>query len=338
MDQHLLFPFHDYWWFYLSFTVFVLAVLLLDLGVFHKKSHTVSMKEAGIWSVVWIAMALLFNYLFYEYTLNKFTTYPELAPAGLSGYQVARQAGLEFLTGYIIEKSLSVDNLFVFVVIFSYFKIPLKYQHKVLFYGILGALIFRAIFIGLGSILMQYQFVVILLGIFLIFTGIKLMFGEDEMQHPENNFILKNLQKYLPVHNKLEDGRFLFKENGKWMVTPLFIALMFIEISDVMFAIDSVPAIFAVTKEPLIVFTSNIFAILGLRSLFFLLANVVDKFYLLKYALSIVLVFIGLKMVWLNKLFDGHFPTVWSLGIIGTLIFGSVILSLLFPKNIESKT
>lgn len=324
MDQILLFPFSDYWTFYAAFLAFVIALLALDLGVFHRDAHDVSFKEAGIWSLVWVSLALIFNLGLYYYSLDKF------------GPELGKQVGLEFLTGYVIEKSLSVDNIFVFVVIFSYFAIPLKYQHRVLFYGIIGALIFRAIFISLGSVLMKYHTVVILFGAFLILTGLKLFFAPEKEIRPEDNILIKVLRKILPIKSSFVGQKFFVSENGKLWGTPLLVALVFIEFTDVIFAVDSVPAIFAITKEPFIVFTSNIFAILGLRSLYFLLAGVVDKFHLLKYGLALVLIFVGLKMVWLNNLFDGKFPISWSLGIIVLLIGGSVALSFMIPKKDNS--
>jgi TerC family integral membrane protein len=220
------------------------------------------------------------------------------------------------------------------VMVFSYFSIPAKYQHRVLFYGILGALIFRGIFVALGAALMQYQWVVIFFGVFLIFTGLKILIAKEKEINPERNFLIRFLKRFIPVTSTLQGGKFFTIENGRHYATPLLIALLFLEATDVIFAVDSVPAIFAITKEPLIVFTSNIFAILGLRALFFLLAGAVDKFYLLKYGLGIVLVFVGLKMVWLNQLFDGHFPIVLSLAIILGVIATSVVLSLAFPKKI----
>ncbi|MGE5084928.1 MAG: TerC family protein [Bacillota bacterium] len=322
MEQTLLFPFADYWWFYLAFVGFVIGLLALDLGVFHKQSHTVGFKEATVWSIIWISLAMLFNVGLYYYALGKFD------PA------TAKQVGLEFLTGYVIEKSLSIDNIFVFVVVFGFFGVAAKYQHRVLFYGIIGALIFRAIFIALGSILMQYQAVVIIFGAFLIITGLKMMFQPEKEVDPSKNWMIQLLRRFIPVSEKMYEDRFFVKENGLRVATPLFIALVFLEFTDVIFAADSVPAIFAITKEPLIVFTSNIFAILGLRSLYFLLAGVVDKFHLLKYGLALVLIFVGLKMVWLNKLFDGHFPISWSLGLIALFIGGSVVASLIIkPKH-----
>jgi tellurite resistance protein TerC len=252
---------------------------------------------------------------------------------GFDPEAAAWRVALEFLTGYVIEKSLSVDNIFVFVMVFSYFAIPAKYHHRVLFYGILGALIFRAIFVALGAALMQYHWVVVFFGLFLIFTGLKIFFAKEKGVDPEKNLLIRLLRRVIPVTHSLQDGKFLTNVNGRHYATPLLVALVFLEATDVIFAVDSVPAIFAITNEPFIVFTSNIFAILGLRSLFFMLAGAVDKFYLLKYGLGVVLVFVGLKMVWLNGLFDGKFPIWLSLGIISGVIGVSVLFSLMFPRR-----
>jgi tellurite resistance protein TerC len=323
METTLLFPMSEYWWFYVGFVAFVMAMLALDLGVFHKNPHTVSFKEATLWSIAWMTLALCFNAGLYYYSLAKF---PDP--------MIAKQVGLEFLTGYVIEKALSIDNIFVFVIVFSFFSIPSKYQHRVLFFGILGALVFRALFIALGSVLMQYKAVVILFGVFLLITGIKMMFQPEKEMDPSKNWVIRWMKKVIPISPNLNGDHFFTVENGKRMATPLFVSLIFLEFTDVIFAVDSVPAIFAITKEPLIVFSSNIFAILGLRSLYFLLAGVVDKFHLLKYGLAAVLVFVGLKMVWLNDLFDGHFPIGWSLALIALFIGGSIVASLLIkPKH-----
>lgn len=327
-----LFPFADYWWFYGLFTLFVLGMLALDLGVFHREAHEVSFKEALTWSVVWISLALAFGYGLYQYALYKFPLDPRLA--GLDHLALAKQTGLEYLTGFVVEKSLSVDNIFVFVVVFSYFAIPAKYQHRVLFYGILGALVFRVIFISLGAVLMQFHWVIWIFGIFLILTGIKILFAPEKPIEPEKNPVIRLLRKLVPVTPKLEGQKFFLRKEGVLHATPLFVCLVFVELTDIVFAIDSVPAIFALTKEPLIVFTSNVFAILGLRAMFFMLAGVMHKFRFLKYGLGLVLVFVGLKMVWLNDAFGGKFPISWSLGIIGALIGASVVLSLLLtPKE-----
>jgi tellurite resistance protein TerC len=328
-----LFPFADYWWFYLCFTGFVLVLLALDLGVFHRQAHVVSFREAATWSVVWVALALLFNVLLYQYALWKFPQDARLmATPGFDAGAAAWRVSLEFLTGYVVEKSLSVDNIFVFVLVFGYFAVPARYQHRVLFYGILGALALRAVFIALGSALMQYHWVVALFGVFLIFTGVKMIFAEEKGVEPEKNLLIRLFRRFVPVTAELHGQRFFVRAGGVVHATPLFVALLFLEATDVIFAVDSVPAIFALTSEPLVVFTSNIFAILGLRALYFMLAGAIDKFHLLKYGLAVVLIFVGLKMVWLNDLFGGKFPISLSLGIITGVIALSVVLSLLFPK------
>lgn len=328
-----LFPFVDYWWFYLCFTGFVLLLLGLDLGVFHRKAHEVSFKEAATWSVVWVTLALLFNFLLYHYALWQFPQDARLmAIPGFDPAAAAWRVSLEFLTGYVVEKSLSVDNVFVFVLVFGYFAVPAKYQHRVLFYGIIGALAFRAVFIALGSALMQYHWVVILFGAFLLITGVKMMFTPEKGVEPEKNLLVRIFRRLVPTTPVTHGQSFFVRLNGRLHATPLFVALLFLEATDIIFAVDSVPAIFALTGEPLIVFTSNIFAILGLRAMYFMLAGAMDKFYMLKYGLSVVLIFVGLKMVWLNGLYDGKFPIGISLGIITGVIGLSIVISLLFPK------
>lgn len=334
----ILFPFSEYWWLYGLFMLFVFGMLALDLGVFHRKAHEVSFKESALWSVVWIALALLFNLGLYNYASWKFAQDPRLlAVPGFDPNVAAQAVGLEFLTGYVIEKSLSVDNIFIFVIVFGYFAIPALYQHRVLFYGILGALVFRAIFIAMGAALMQYHWVIWIFGGFLILTGIKMFWAGDEKIEPEKNPLIRLFRRFVPVSNKLDGQKFFTKIDGVLYATPLFIALLFLEFTDIIFAIDSVPAIFAVTKEPLVVFTSNIFAILGLRSLYFMLAGAVEKFHMLKYGLATILIFVGLKMAWLNDVFNGKFPIVLSLGIIFSILIASIVLSLCFPKKQETK-
>lgn len=334
-----LFPFYEYWWFYLGFVGLVVLLLAVDLGVFHRKPHAIGFREAATWSIVWIALSLIFNLLLYKYALWKFAHDPRLmAVPGFDSAAAAWRVSIEFLTGYLIEKSLSVDNIFVFVMVFAYFGIPARYQHRVLFYGILGAIIFRAIFVALGAALMQYHWVVVFFGAFLIFTGIKFFVGKEKPPTPEKNLLIRLLRRILPVSHELEGPHFFGRHHGRLHATPLLVGLVFLEATDIVFAVDSVPAIFAFTREPLIVFTSNIFAILGLRALYFMLAGAVEKFYLLKYGLGTVLMFVGLKMVWLNQLFDGKFPIGISLGIIATVIAASVILSLIFPRRESAAT
>jgi tellurite resistance protein TerC len=316
----IIFPFADYWWFYAGFTACVLVMLALDLGVFHRNAHVVTFRESLAWSVVWVTLALAFNYGFYLYAAGKF------------GDDVGSRLGLEFLTGYVVEKSLAVDNIFVFVLVFAYFGIPPQYQHRVLFYGIIGALLFRALFIALGSVLMQYSAIVLVFGAFLILTGVKMLRAPDQKVDPDRNFMVRLLRRFIPVTPELHGSRFFVTLDGRRHATPLLVALVFLEMSDIIFAVDSVPAIFAITAEPLIVFTSNVFAILGLRSMYFLLAGAIERFHLLKYALALILIFVGLKMVWLNDAFGGKFPIEWSLGIIATLLTGAIVASLLRPR------
>ena len=333
----ILFPFAEYWWFYGLFTLFVLGMLALDLGVFHRKAHEVSFKEATIWSTVWVTLALFFNFALYRYALWKFPQDERLlAIPGFDSSLAAWNVAMEFLTGYVIEKSLSVDNIFIFVMVFAYFAIPPKYQHRVLFYGIAGALVFRAIFIAMGSALMQFHWVIYLFGAFLILTGVKMFFSHAAEIDPEKNILIRLFKRWMPVSPRLDGDRFFSRIDNKWHATPLFIALLFLEATDIIFAVDSVPAIFAITSEPMIVFTSNIFAILGLRSMYFMLAGVIDKFHLLKYGLAVVLVFVGLKMVWLNDAFGGKFPVTWSLAFITAAIGLSIVVSLLFPPRMAA--
>ena len=328
------FPFAEYWWFYLAFTGFVLLLLAVDLGVFHRRAHVVSFREAGTWSAVWIGLALAFNFGFYRYALWKFAHDPRLLSIpGFNPEAAARQVGLEFLTGYVVEKTLSLDNIFVFVVVFAFFGIPAIYQHRVLFFGILGALVFRSAFIALGSALLQYHWVLWVFGAFLILTGIKMMFAPDRKMDPGRNPVIRLFRRFVPVTSELHGQQFFVRLGGALYATPLLLTLLLAEASDIIFAIDSVPAIFALTREPLIVFTSNIFAILGLRALYFLLAGAVERFVLLKYGLALVLVFVGLKMVWLNDAFGGKFPIGWSLAIIGGLIGASIACSLVATRR-----
>jgi tellurite resistance protein TerC len=331
------FPFSEYWWFYLGFTGFVMLLLALDLGVFHRKAHAVSFREAAIWSAVWIALALAFNFAFWKWALWRLPQDPRLlAIPGFDAVKAAHQVSLEFLAGYVVEKSLSLDNLFIFVVVFRYFGVAPRYQHRVLYYGILGALVFRAIFIALGSVLLRYHWMILVFGAFLIITGLKMAFGKEKEIEPEKNLVLRLFRRFVPVSHDDHGQRLFVWKSHRMYATPLFVALLFVEVSDIVFAVDSVPAIFALTREPLVVFTSNVFAILGLRALYFLLAAAVERFYLLKYGLAVVLVFVGLKMVWLNDLFGGKFPITISLGVIAAVLAVTIGASLLYPKRIET--
>jgi tellurite resistance protein TerC len=331
------FPFAEYWWFYAAFLAGVLMLLALDLGVFHREAHEVSFREAATWSAIWIGLALAFNYGLYHFALWNFLQDPRLlALPGFDPAAAAKETALEFLTGFIVEKSLSVDNIFVFVLIFNFFALPAKYQHRVLFFGILGALLFRAVFIILGSALLQFHWVVWIFGLFLIVSGLKIMFAPEKGIDPEKNPIIRLFRRFVPVTPALHGQQFFVRLNGVLHATPLFVTLLFVEVTDVIFAVDSVPAIYALTGEPLIVFFSNVFAILGLRALYFLLAGMMGRFYMLKYGLAVVLIFVGVKIAWLNELYGGKFPITISLGFIATVIVLSVVASLLFPRRPES--
>ena len=303
-------------WLWVGFNIFVLAMLALDLGVFHRKSHAVSGREALIWSIVWISLSLVFNAVIYFY-------WDRMMPE--STYS-NREAALAFLTGYLIEKSLSVDNIFVFILIFSFFAVPAQYQHRVLFWGILGALIMRGTLIAIGAALLeQFHWIIYVFGAFLIFTGIRMWGHQGEEVHPDQNPVVKFFRRFMPVTENFEKDQFFVRRAGKLMATPLFLILLVVESTDLVFAVDSIPAIFAVTQDPFIVYTSNVFAILGLRALYFLLANVMDQFEYLKYGLAAVLTFVGIKMVIVDFY---KISTGVSLGVVAAILIISVVASL----------
>ncbi len=298
-----------------AFLAFVLAMLALDLGVFHKKAHVVSFKEAASWSAVWIALALVFN--------------------GIVWWQFGPKLGTEFLTGYLIEKSLSVDNIFVFVVIFATFQVPALYQHRVLFWGILGALVMRAVMIFAGGAMLErFHWLIYVFGAFLVFTGVKLLRQRNETPDLEKGWFMRAVRRVIPSTTKYDGEKFFSKVDGKWLATPLFMALLLVEFTDLIFALDSIPAIFAITRDPFIVFTSNIFAILGLRSLYFLLAGVMDRFVYLKIGLSGVLVFVGLKMALIDVI---KIPSMVSLLVIATILGASIGASLWVSRGGRSQ-
>jgi tellurite resistance protein TerC len=299
--------------FWIIFNVFVALMLALDLGVFHRKSHEVNVKEALSWTFIWIFLALIFNGIIY--------------------YWRGQQQALEFFTGYLVEKALSVDNIFVFIMIFSYFQIPTKYQHKVLFWGIIGALIMRVFFIFAGvALLEKFHFTIYIFGALLIFTGYKMFNHNNTKIDPDKNPVIRFFKRFMPVTPTLHEDKFFIKNAGRRFATPLFLVLILIETTDLIFAVDSIPAILAITRDQFIVYTSNVFAILGLRSLYFALAGVVHRFWLLSYGLAIVLIFVGLKMVIVDFY---KIPIEYSLLFIATIIAGSVILSLKW-KNPKS--
>ncbi len=294
------------WPLWVGFLAFVGLMLALDLGVFHRKAHAVSLREAGVWSGVWILLAALF-------ALGVFHFY-------------GPQRGLEFTTGYVLEKALSVDNIFVIVIVFGAFGIPARQQHRVLFWGILGALAMRAVFILAGvALIARFHWTVYVLGIFLVVTGVRMIFSRGEQGHPENNLLVRLARRVLPVAPGQDTEHFFTRIDGRRMVTPLFLALVAVEFTDVIFAVDSIPAVLAVSSDPFIVFTSNIFAILGLRSLYFLLAGVVQKFGYLKLGLALVLVFVGVKMAIVDIF---KIPVGVSLAVVGVLIGGAILASL----------
>jgi len=300
--------------FWIAFITFLLAMLALDLGVFHRRAHLIGLAEALKWSAMWVFLALLFDGIVY------FWRGPERA--------------LEFLTGYLIELSLSMDNLFVFLLIFTYFRVPRVHQHRVLFWGILGALTMRGIFIGAGVTLVQkFHWVIYIFGAFLIVTGIRMAFERDKEIHPERNPVLRLFRRFMPVTDRYEDGRFFAKRNGRYFATPLLVVLLVLETTDVIFATDSVPAILAITLDPFVVYTSNAFAILGLRSLFFALAGLMRAFHYLHYGLSAVLVFIGAKML-LGYIY--HIPVGVALGVVVCILLLSVAASIVRPSAVQT--
>ncbi|WP_313168546.1 TerC family protein [Massilia oculi] len=307
-----------------GFVGFVLVMLALDLFVFGgNKAHKVSVKEAGIWSLVWVSMALIFNAGLYYYLKDT------------AGAEIASQKSLEFFSGYLIEKALSVDNVFVFLLIFTAFQVPQQYQRRVLIYGVLGAIIMRAIMISAGAwVVSEFSWVLYLFGAFLLFTGIRMLVAVDEEPDVANNPILKLARKHLRVADGDHGEKFFVRKDGLRYVTPLFLVLILIEVTDLIFAVDSIPAIFAITTDPFIVFTSNMFAILGLRALYFLLVDVADRFHLLKYGLAMVLTFIGVKMLIMPWY---HVPVQASLTVVAVLIAGSCIASLMIKPKGEEK-
>jgi tellurite resistance protein TerC len=317
------FPLVNYWWLYLVFSGFVILLLVIDLAL-HRKHEAVSFRQAALWTAVWVSLALAFSYALYAFAGSR------LGPG------MGRQLAMEFLAGYVVEESLSIDNMFVFALVFRYFAVPLQYQHRVLFYGVLGAMVFRGVFIGAGSALIRFEWVLIAFGLFLIYSGIRLAVEREKPVDPNQNWLIRIIGRRLPVTKELYGARFFTRIGGVLHATPLLIVLLFLESTDVMFAVDSVPAVFGVTREPFVVYSSNIFAVLGLRSMFFLLSGALQRFHVLKHGLAIVLVFVGLKMVWLDRLFGGRFPIAASLIIIVAVIGVSIALSLLFPKPVNA--
>lgn len=339
--------------YFAGFIVFVAVMLALDLGIFNKRDHIIKSKEAMLWSGVWVTLALVFYGFLYKYaekihgieTIEELKRYvllygqkvkinPDDLEQSLRSYRSV--FSLEYLTGYVIELSLSIDNIFIIILIFAAFKVQKHLYHRVLFWGILGAVVFRCIFIFAGSFLIsRFSWILYVFAAFLIFTGVKMLLNKDEEEaiDSEKHIVVKWASRFFKVHPKFVENKFFTIREGKRYITPLFLVLLMIEFSDIIFAVDSIPAIFAVTKDPYIVFFSNIFAILGLRSMFFLLINVVDKFHFFKYGLSLLLIFIGLKMLLAEQLEAFGFTVSHSLIVILSILLGSVILSFLFPEK-----
>ncbi len=296
--------------FWIYFSVFILAMLALDLGIFHKNTHAVSFKESLLWTFVWFGLSMIFNAIIYTWK--------------------GPDKSFEFLTGYIIELSLSVDNLFLFILIFNYFKVPREYQHRVLFWGILGALVMRIIFIFAGiALIKQFHWIIYVFGAFIIFTGFKMFFNNEQEIEPEKNMIIQWIKKWVPVTRQFHKDQFFIRRKGILAATPLFIVLVFVEVTDLIFAVDSIPAILAITTDPFIVFTSNVFAILGLRSLYFALSGMMSLFHYLHYGLATILVFIGLKMV-ITDFYK--IPIEWALITVLSILLISIMASLLWKK------
>ena len=298
--------------FWIVFNVFVIGLLLLDLLVFNRKAHAIGLREALGWSAFWVALSLGFNYLVY--------------------HTMGREAGLQWLTGYLVEKALSVDNLFVFLLIFNYFKVPAEFQHRILFWGVLGALVLRAVFILVGgALLAKFHFLIYILGAFLVYTGVRMgLSGDGPEIDPENNPIVRFLSRHLPITRQMDGGKFFVRRDGVRFATPLFVVLVMVETTDVVFAADSIPAILAITRDTFIVFTSNVFALLGLRAMYFALASMMRLFHYLHYGLSLILIFIGAKIL-LESIYPIPMPI--ALGVVGGLLLLSVLASLVWPKK-----
>lgn len=312
-------------WFWIGFLSLVFFLLALDLGVFNRKAHVISIRESLTWTSIWISLSLLFTvFVYYVYEHHS------LGAGLVNGHALnGKTAALQYLTAYLVEQSLSLDNMFVFALIFTYFRIPSQYQHRVLYWGILGALVMRGIMIGLGVVLIQrFTWIIYVFGAFLIYTAIKLLIEEEDKFEPEQNWFYRLAKKIFPMTTELHGTHFFVRQNGILTATPLFFVLLLVESSDVMFAVDSIPAVFAVTSEPFLVFTSNVFAILGLRSLFFTLAGIIDRFRFLRLCLVFLLAYIGVKMI-LTHFYP--IPTHVSLLVIGGVLLTGIIASILAP-------
>jgi len=316
-------------WIWAGFILFILTLLALDLGVFHRRDHVIKTREALTWSAIWIALALLFSVFIYFGYENHWMGLGTRQDAIDGVFNSGWHAVVKYLTGYVIEESLSVDNIFVMALLFRYFAIPAKYQHRVLFWGILGAIVMRGLMIYLGSELVKYHWVIWVFGGFLVFTGVRMMVGGEGEEDPGKKRVVRVVRRLLPVTPDYHGHKFLARVDGRLMLTPLALTLVLVELTDLVFAVDSIPAIFAITADPFLVFTSNIFAILGLRSLYFALAGMIDKFRYLKPALAVVLMVVGVKMLaakWLKVWLGEHF-NVYLLGVVFAILATGVIAS-----------
>ena len=300
---------------WIAFATIVLVMLALDLGVFHRKAHVVRLREALVWSALWITLSLLFNLWIYA--------------------QLGPQAALDFFTAYLIEKSLSIDNIFVFLLIFSYFQVPPQFQHRVLFWGIVAALLMRALFIAAGlALITRFDWILYVFGAFLVYTGIKMAVRREGEIHPERNPVLRLFRRFFPVTNEYHEASFLVRMDGRYAATPLLVVLLVVETTDVIFAVDSIPAVLAITVDPFIVYTSNVFAILGLRALYFALAGIMELFHYLHYGLSAILIFVGVKMIVAHVY---EVPTILALAFIALTMVISIVASMMYPRSAPSE-
>lgn len=299
---------------WILFTLFIIAMLAIDLGVFNRKAHEVGVREALAWSAVWVGLALAFN-------------------VGVWFWK-GQETAIQFFTGYVVEKSLSVDNIFVFLQVFAYFSVPAVYQHKILFWGVLGAIVMRAIFILTGvALIAKFHWIIYVFGAFLVFTGIKMATSKNKELHPEKNPLIRLLRRLVPLTHEYEDGRFFVRKNNMLLATPMVLVLIVIETTDVIFAVDSIPAILAITTDPFIVYSSNLFAIMGLRALFFAIAGVVKRFYYIHYGLAAILTFVGVKML-LSEVYK--MPSIAALAVIAVILSASIAASVIWPPRVNS--
>lgn len=315
-----LFPFAEYWWFYAAFGILILLLLAMDLSA-HRMSRPISMRAAARWTGLWVLLGTGFSGVIYLLASNRY------------GPGVASQMSFEYLSGYLVEESLSIDNMFVFALVFRYFSLGGEQQHRVLFYGILGAMVSRGIFVAAGSALIQLHWVVMAFGIFLVLSGLRMAFTSETRVDPERNLVIRVVRRFVRITGEMKGHRFVVWEAGAICFTPLMVILLVLESTDIVFAVDSVPAVFAVSKEPLIVYTSNVFAVLGLRAMYFVLAGALGRFHFLKYGLSMILVFVGLKMTVFDDLAGGRMPIGFSLAVIASTVVGAIVLSLLLPRT-----